>query len=145
MGYYIHITDCNIRIPKNQFANACMHLEQIGFLTDTEHMTGGCMSGESRKHWYAWVDMGELEHRIESGDLVGVLDLFGFETGLDKESLENLFFNSKSGNEEHLLRCLAPFFRDGDYIEWQGEEGERWRYVFENGKMDILHPTVIWD
>lgn len=147
MGYYVHITESQVNIPKSEFANACRHLEQIGFLTDTKNMNGGSLCEGQRTYWYSWVDMDMLKEKIQGGDLPGVFHLFGFDAEFDKVDgfLECLMYDGKTGNEEHLLRCLAPFFTDGDYIEWQGEEGERWRCVFEKDKMNLVSPTILWE
>jgi hypothetical protein len=146
MGYYVHLAECRVMIPQSNFEPACTHLKNIGFLTDTDYMTGGRYSeGEKRDYWYSWVNMEELAKCIENNDLVGVFQCFSFETEIDRNgNLIDLYYSSKSGNEEHLLHCLAEFFRNGDYLQWRGEDEDSWRNSFNNGKMEILVPEIIW-
>jgi hypothetical protein len=146
MGYYVQLTECQVMIPQSNFEAACTHLKNIGFLTDTDYMTGGSYSdGAKKDYWYSWVNMDELAKCIEDNDLVGVFQCFSFETEIDKNgNLIDLYYSSKTGNEEHLLHCLAEFFQNGDYLQWRGEDDEMWRDVFVNGKLQKYFPTIVW-
>ena len=49
------------------------------------------------------------------------------------------------GEEEEELRAIAPAMPDGDYVEFQGEEGERWRWAFYKGKLVELSSKLVWE
>lgn len=56
------------------------------------------------------------------------------------------FFNGEKlgGYELDLYKSMAKFTNDG-YIEYLGEDGEKWRYVFKDGKCEEVYPKLIWD
>lgn len=146
MGYYVELVDCQVFIPKTSFESACTHLKNIGFLTDTDYMNGGGWDGTNREHWYSWVNMDELGVAIETNNLPEVFRCFGFVVILDDNgNIDNLAFNDKTGDEEHLLHSLASFFREGDYLQWRGEEGDIWKEMFENGKIVQYNASITWN
>lgn len=146
MGYYVRTEESNILIPKSSFESACQHLMSIGFLTNTEKMTGRRVENQKViSQWYAWVEMNHLQSCIEKGDLPGVFICFGFSLELDENGdLVSLDYDDKSGDEEHLLQSLCSYFQEGNYIEWRGEEGEHWRTTFSSGKMIFQNPETVW-
>jgi hypothetical protein len=146
MGYYVDILDTDIYLPKTSFQAACEHLKNSGFLTDTDNMSGGRFSDEGYvDRWYSWVNMDELAKYVEKGDLLSVFCCFSFGPETDKEgNLIGLWYSDKTGDEEHLLRSLEQFFQNENYIEWKGDDGEMWRDVFRNGKLQKSYPTIVW-
>ena len=38
----------------------------------------------------------------------------------------------------------APYINDG-YIEMSGEDGERWRWIFKDGKCEEKFPGIVWE
>jgi hypothetical protein len=55
------------------------------------------------------------------------------------------YFNGeKLGNDHTIFDILAPFMTDG-YIEYNGEDGAIWRYVFKNGRMREKQPKISWE
>lgn len=51
---------------------------------------------------------------------------------------------NRSANQDELILALTPFAEDGSYIEWRGEQDERWRDLVHNGRLYTQHPTVHW-
>jgi len=43
------------------------------------------------------------------------------------------------------LHAVAPFVPAGCYVEMLGEDGERWRYVFDGEKMTEKYPKIVWE
>lgn len=149
MGYFVELVDCNVFIPKTSFESACTHLKNVEFLTDFDHMNGGGWdyidNQKKREHWYSWVNMQELRTAIETNDLPKVFESFRFVVILNNNGdIYNLGFHGKIGDEEHLLHSLKSFFREGDYLQWRGEEGELWKVVFENGCINFYDANIIW-
>lgn len=55
------------------------------------------------------------------------------------------FVGEKLGDYElELYSCIAEFVEDG-YLEYLGEDGEKWRYVFEDGECKEVYPTINWE
>jgi hypothetical protein len=55
------------------------------------------------------------------------------------------FNGEKYWDDEVIFEAIAPFVKDGSYIQMQGEDGERWRWVFWNGRMRQITSHVLWD
>ncbi len=68
------------------------------------------------------------------------------EDGYGKRDITGLnFLGQKSGHgEEEELRAIAPAMPDGNYVEFQGEDGERWRWAFHKGKLVELTSKLEW-
>jgi hypothetical protein len=45
------------------------------------------------------------------------------------------FNGQKIGSEQEIFQVIAPFVKDGSYIEMRGEDGTQWRWIFEEGKV----------
>lgn len=41
------------------------------------------------------------------------------------------FWGEKLGDDEELFKAIAPFVKEGSFIEMSGEEGHRWRWSFD--------------
>lgn len=50
----------------------------------------------------------------------------------------------KSINQDDLVLLLARFAPNGSFIEWRGEDDERWRYLVHNGQLHVQYPHVSW-
>lgn len=64
----------------------------------------------------------------EDGDLIG-LDFLG----------------EKYGDEKHLFTAIAEFVESDSYIEMIGEDHEKWRWIFKDGKLLEKKPRIIWE
>lgn len=70
----------------------------------------------------------------ENGDIVG-LEFTG---------------EKSSGDDDVALAAIAPFVRSNfpsdnlPYIEMQGEQGEMWRWIFVDGEVREVEPTITW-
>jgi hypothetical protein len=70
----------------------------------------------------------------------------GFQTEYNEDGdLIKIYYESeKSWGEQDLLKCLAPFVQNKSFVEFLGEDGERWRYWFNEGKLWVQHPEISW-
>lgn len=62
---------------------------------------------------------------------------FGWDISFGDEcQIESIHFvgEKASCEDDDFMRAIAPFVEDMSYIEMQGEEGEIWRWYFEEGK-----------
>lgn len=66
-----------------------------------------------------------------------------FEEG-DTYKIDYLSGEKLDGCELDLYTSMAEFTNDG-YIEYLGEDGEKWRYVFKNSKCEEVYPKLSWD
>jgi hypothetical protein len=55
------------------------------------------------------------------------------------------FEGEKIGQEDLLFEAIAPWVRDGSYIEMSGEDDAMWRWFFHAGECHEVTPTIIWE
>lgn len=119
MGYYAHITSYHLRITDEK--RGADLLLAAGF-------------GSQR-------------------DLGSIFDDEGYEDYCldDKGNLDMLSFSGKIRLEDDFWRALAPVIDRTTthsnivpYVEWLGEDDERWRFVFEDGAMQTVGCDTTW-
>jgi len=60
-------------------------------------------------------------------------------------NITSLYFDgSGMGDDEELYQALAPYMRDGSFLELCNEMGDIWRWVFEGGKCVRVAPVMLW-
>ncbi len=103
---------------------------------------------------YSWVN--KFDHL---DDFVEIMEEWRYEIGIAEKDqdvalgikakkgdvLDIQFIGEKLGSDEVLFAAIAPFVTSGSYVEFSGEDGSQWRYVFNNGKMRESYGTVVWD
>jgi hypothetical protein len=99
--------------------------------------------GDSSGRHFSWVP--QNFHTIS--DPVESLRAWRWDAELDDEGNINVLYfgGEKVGDEDTLFSAIAPFVKAGSYIEMQGEEGERWRWLFDGQEMTEKSATITWD
>ena len=120
MGYYVQQRATQMRIKAENFSNV---VEAINNYSTTgsvlSHFTG-----------------------IEEA-----MDYIGFAIDIDDKTGDIInieYINEKIGNLAEALKYIAPFVEGGCYIEFAGQDGDLWRYVFSNGACEEIAPEIIW-
>lgn len=88
-----------------------------------------------------------LKRILNLDTLEEMFDEFGFYMYLNEsnDTYKIEFSREKLDEfEEELFKCIAPYVNDG-YLEYLGEDGEKWRYVFKDGVCKEIYPRVEWD
>jgi hypothetical protein len=128
MGYYIHTEDGAYTIPADKRKDALKALDNY-----REHQD---------------VDWGD--DRPEGGfkTLREALNACRFSGEEEEEGGDfnvNCFTGEKySSDLEKTLNVIAPFCEEGDYMQFQGEEGEHWRWIVQNGKIKEVYAELVW-
>lgn len=143
MGYYVQIESCDFSVPETPEVLAAIHEMD----TKYDHVKlGGCYTaGNIKKKWFSWMpeDLSTLK------SVEAVLEALGFDcetsTMFDgTKAVDIVGYSCKAGQEDLFLAVIAPFVSDESYIEWSGEEGERWRYLVHEGRLTVQHATLSW-
>lgn len=123
MGYYITQGDTNFKILKENLNDV---LESIRAL-----------HGQKTIHRFSWVN----KDFYKKETLDEILDDWRYEVEYDNEgNVVNIeFTGEKLGDDEILFGQIAKFVEHDSYITICGEDGEQWRWVFENGQMNTKH------
>ena len=135
MGYYVHIEDADWVIEEN-----AQSLATVREMPKKYHgiKRGGSSNGE---RWFSWMN----DTNIETAETVeSVFNQLGFETEQMDGSFRITGYDSKTGQEDLFLGVLAPFTKDGSYIEWCGEDNALWRHNVSNGQMFVSEADIKW-
>lgn len=116
MGYYVSTEDVDVFVPAEVAESAVMMLDAMSL--------GACT----------------LEGAPPVQALAEVLGNNGFDVSDTAAGVRINWYNDKSCNEGSVLVALAPFVAEGSFMEWRGEEGERWRDVVQSGV--VVHQFV---
>lgn len=148
MGYYVQSIDNDFFLDKKYFDDVYNKMCELNDYHDLKR--GGSFGSNTdpiegerypRNKWFSWMDYNYPE---TCDDLFEILTRVGFEWAIDDDgNMYNLrYAYEKTGSEDYFLTCFAPFVRDGSFIEFQGEDYDHWKYVFENGKMTYYKGRV---
>jgi hypothetical protein len=132
MGYYVN-GNGELRIKAENLGKAYEALMALQDAPD-KAKRGGSYSANERRHWFAWMP----EDLRTLPDTKSVFAELGFEVESDENGdLLIRCYDNKTGQEEVFFAAAAPFIEEGEY-EWQGEDGEFWKWSFTDGKMFLL-------
>ncbi len=84
----------------------------------------------------------------DASTLVEAFDRWAWQAILDDGgSIVDLRFEGQNANNDEILfAAIAPFVKDGSFIEMQYDDGgELFRYSFNNGEMRVLSPRIVWE
>jgi len=143
MGYYVSITNQNFFVPKENFDAAYKAMCALNDRDDLK--SGGSWGGNGitsdsprpegmtyhPAKWFSWMP---ANYPAVCKDFLSILKEMGFEYDLDDSgNLGLVHYDNKTGAEGHFFEAIAPFVQDGSFIEWRGEDGSEYRWLFTNG------------
>lgn len=128
MGYYVEITESTVQFKKEK-------LDQLMETVKSAFKNGKISDG--------WFDEKEVLNAKTPDKFFEALYFYVSETETSYK-IDCLMNEKAHGNELKLYETMAPF-ADNGYLEYLGEKGERWRYVFKNGHCTIVEPKIIWN
>jgi hypothetical protein len=125
MGFYMYQVDNDFCIRKENFDRAMLALKLANF--------------EGR-----WTDRKAIEAATTLVDLLleyRWVAKLGESTG----DINHISFDGeKYGDDDELWRILARYVEHGSFIEMRGDEDSHWRWVFWDGGMHEVTPSVVW-
>lgn len=124
MGYYIKMTKADYVIPTE---NAIAAFEAVRALSARE---------------LTFVESDVLEN---TRNIVQALNECRYEVAMEDDGVHiDAFLGEKFGDDVVLFGVLAPFAKDGSYVQFLGEDGDQWKYASENGKLVMYEATFTW-
>lgn len=122
MGYYVAVDSQDFAIIKQQQPAALEAVKRV------------------KSYWV------ENEKIQEAETLEDALREWNFTVSTDSQGsiVEFDTESQKWGQQGLLFRALAPYVQDNSYLEFVGEDHERWRYLFCNGKLFIEEGQLSW-
>jgi hypothetical protein len=132
MGYDIHAREQNFRIPADKKAAALKALKKAGV-----PVKEGITSLEDALENLGWspdVVLQKKDKRGRKRKTIGAGDIVGLY--FEREHLTD--------EVEDTLDAIAPFVDADSYLEFEGEDMNVWRYLFDGKKVDEIYPTIDW-
>lgn len=94
--------------------------------------------------WFSWL---QADYPSTCPDFLSVLEHLGFETVIteqdDTSTTYRLIYSSKTGQEDLFLNAISPYIT-GE-IEWSGEDGNRWKQIFNKRGVTVKTGRVVYD
>lgn len=147
MGYCVETLNVDFTIPADKLDEAYKALVE---LNNRDELKSGGAWGQLPdgkgygciEKYFSWMPANYPE---TCKDVAAVLKEVGFETSEEEEGLRvDWYVGEKSGDEAHFFEALAPFAKPGSYMEWEGEDRQRWRWEFDGTTMTTKTGTISW-
>jgi len=124
MSYHITLRASKFHIPSEAIPYAHAALRNL------------CAPGkgtiqDSSGYHYSWVDSKRV---LAARDFKGAMGEWRYSVALDAvtgDCTDINFTGEKAGDEEELFGAIAPYVTAGSYLEYHGEDGAIWRWVFD--------------
>jgi len=129
MGYSARISETKFLIKEENLEDAFIYAKDFLIKYDEK---------------ISYVEKEDIE---ATNNLEDLFNVFGFEIDFDRTTghLDTIDFVWEKMEEEMiLLKQIAPYVEECSYIQWVGEDGYIWRYVFRNGIFEIVTPKIEW-
>ena len=126
MGYYISLHNYDFIIAAAEKDNVLKALHNMPDIS------------------YSWVSISEVK-KTQSLDqaMYEWRYQLGYDDGGNVIGID--FCGEKLGDEALMFKAIAPFVKDGSFIEMHGEDGAMWRWKFVNGTMKEISAKIVWD
>lgn len=146
MGYYIDVSVNNVVIPadKVQVCLAAINGMHEKNVVMSRGGGGEWKAGSKADGWYSWVRNPGTEGFSNLLDALGDWRWEATEDVLGSVTIE-YFTGEKYGDDELLFTAIAPYIAGGGAIEFRGEDGAMWRYLFEGGEMHEQSAEISWE
>jgi hypothetical protein len=151
MGYNVETIGIDFHIADDKLAEVTTALKELNKRDDLK--TGGSHGKREDgtygpiEVWFAWMP---ADYDKTAVDAQEIFELLGFETEQVEQDekgpgLRLLSYDSKTGAEDLFLAAAAPFVTPGSFIEWEGEDGARWRDEFDGTTVTNLTGRTIYE
>lgn len=142
MGYCMYQSDTNFSIPATNIKRVISAIHALA--SDKSKMNGGSWTPVIGKtdSWYSWVNM----NFVNTNDIKEIFNCWRWDITTDDEGniIDIYFDGSKLGDDAVLFEAIAPYVKDGSYIQMQGEDEALWRWCFSNGTLEEKPTTITW-
>lgn len=131
MGYCMEMTDSEFKIKKENFESALKSLKSV-FVP--ENMNCYDRIGNICYPHFSWVDTRIV---LKSKSIEEALREIRYDPEYDDNgNICNVkFTGQKRGCEKVFFTALAPYIESGSYISFRGEDGDAWKWSFNNGEV----------
>jgi len=128
MGYNMHMANSEFFIVKENIPNVVKAIKDL----------------LSKGREFGWVDSKNIK---STNDVSKIFMEWCYEVEFDAEMNINRiwFIGEKLGDEIEMFKVIAPWVKAGSFIEMVGEDGSRWRWMFDGKTVKEKNAKVVWD
>lgn len=133
MGYNMSQVDAKFFVP----------VDKIPAMVEAiRNLYGGETIRDSSGRHFSWVS--ENFHTLT--DAAQLLEAWRWDVEFDDDgNIDTVhFLGEKLGDDNILFDAIAPFVKAGSYVEMSGEDGDRWRWIFDGEAMLEKQAKVSW-
>lgn len=132
MGYYVHLRSAEFVIPRTD--EVFQVLKDLNKRDDLK--SGGAYGpGGKTESWFSWMPTDWDKTCTNAQE---VFELLGFTVDPEADYFSLEFYDSKTGDEFEFVKAVAPYVRDGSYMEWIGEDYNEEVWVVRKGELHVL-------
>jgi hypothetical protein len=135
MGYCIFVKPVTLKIK---------HADKPAALKAIKALKGKERIDDSSGRHFSWVS-----HDFEKlKTLEEMLCEWRWNSKIDEDTGDVIgleFTGEKYGDDDLLFKALAPFIEAGAVIEFRGEDGAQWKYVFDGVTYKEKHSKVVYE
>jgi hypothetical protein len=148
MGYYMDQLDADFTIESENIRKVIRAIKALDGAEDEKGANGATYKdGKLASKHYAWVSnnfsKGKRTAQALFSEWRWVVTTDGDE--VDSPIIGIQFEGQKLGDDQILFDAIAPYVTPGSYIEMQGEDGARWRWVFDGKTCREVSASVNYD
>jgi hypothetical protein len=144
MGYYVSLESSSAGILERDLDKAYEAMCELNKRDDLKH-GGGWSGGHSTGKWFSWMPE---NYPDELKTAEQILTALGFELSHGEIAGEKYLkidrYDNKTGQEDLFIHACAPWIIPGSEMVWRGEDGERWRWSWMDGKMYLWNGINQW-
>lgn len=132
MGYCIQMGRSNFHIKKENKEKALAALKKLGDGSNDSRANGG----DGNIKWFSWMNDTEVD---QWDSIAQAMDDWRYPIHLDAHgNVDGISFQGeKLGQENLMFEVIAPFVEPDSYIDIIGEDGCRWKLVFDGNVLKI--------
>lgn len=130
MGYNISSKDCKFLLKNENEEKAFESLKEFAISDKIKQLR--------------WIQESDI---LDAENFEEAMENCCFDVYRDtKDGFGRIRFNAEYYDKyDLLLEAISPYVEDGSYIEMFGEDGNMWRWYFNNGKLETKYPKIIWE
>lgn len=142
MGYYVTLEYSTAVIPAENKDEALRRWKELNKKDDLKRGGSWGPDGKTEK-WFSWMPP---DFDTEPGITVEkILDYLGFTIAVnDNGDISIKYYDSKTGQEGLFFEAIADLLSEESEMIWRGEDGNKYRWTFEDGKLREGSGIIIW-
>lgn len=143
MGYCISVMNSDFTILAEHLDAAYAEACALNRDPSAEKHGGRSDGGARVESWFSWVSSNYDETCKDMFEVMAEWRYYCIADVAGNLVMDH-FTGEKLGSEDQLFNRIAPYVVSGSFIEYLGEDGTQWRYVFKDGEFREATANIVW-